>query len=419
MRSRKSVWRRTVDLDFEAHRVVGHFAADDEPGAANLGMPASDLRHLRRVHEHAAYLGRLVGPAQPAANALVGTAGRADPGQQRREIAGAETDQRVIGIERRHHDLADIAQRHDVAGARTHDLEDHAFVDDQALARFGFVGDEAQVGGAVALVRRDAARRKAVAQGGRKSFAADRGFRQRGKRNAELVGFFEQQPEETRGADVAIGPQRRHRLHLQIGLAGAGGEHGAADRVGTAFHHRAGRREVVAEGVVDEVAGAKAGREQGAAHAPVVGARAVGLVDRPGRREDTRRPPRRVATSAPADCGKAAEHVAASRRSLALEQLVLAQNGKPGERGSAVDSARIDVAQTFREGRRVRLRVRDLRGERAHELGLSPRRLACFERVEEFGGVAHGRSAHSSSSRLARSFASSTSLRCCAAVSSG
>ena len=46
-----------------------------------------------------------------------------------------EADQRVVGVERRDHHLADLAGGDRIAGAGAHDLDDHAFVDDQALMR--------------------------------------------------------------------------------------------------------------------------------------------------------------------------------------------------------------------------------------------------------------------------------------------
>jgi hypothetical protein len=128
----QALGRGAFDLDLERHPVVGALAAHDQPRLPHLGMAARDLGHLRRMDEHAAHLGRLVGAAEPAADALVGAAGRAAPGQHRRKIAGAEADQRVIRVERRHDHLADLAVGDRIARAGPHDLDDHAFVDDQA-----------------------------------------------------------------------------------------------------------------------------------------------------------------------------------------------------------------------------------------------------------------------------------------------
>jgi hypothetical protein len=55
-----------------------------------------------------------------------------------------KAQQRVVGVEHGDDHLADFAVGHRVAGAGAHDLDDHAFVEHQALARAGFVGDQAQ-----------------------------------------------------------------------------------------------------------------------------------------------------------------------------------------------------------------------------------------------------------------------------------
>ena len=66
----------------------------------DLRMALDDRRHLRRMHEHALDLRRLVGAAHPALDAHVGAAARRRAGQQRRQVAGAEADQRIVGVER-------------------------------------------------------------------------------------------------------------------------------------------------------------------------------------------------------------------------------------------------------------------------------------------------------------------------------
>jgi hypothetical protein len=141
---------------------------------------------------------------------------------------------RVVGVERRHDQLADLALGDRIAGARAHDLDDHTLVDDQALARFGLVGHQAEVGGAVARVAVDAAGREPVAQRHGKRFAAERGLLQRGQGDAGFVGLLEQDAQEARRADIGVGPEVGHRLQLQLGLASAAGKDGAADRHRTA-----------------------------------------------------------------------------------------------------------------------------------------------------------------------------------------
>ncbi|MNT56503.1 hypothetical protein D3C72_1938070 [compost metagenome] len=116
------------------------------------------------MHKHAPHLGRLVGSAHPALDARVGAARGAGAGQHGRQVARAKADQRVVGVERGHHQLAHLALGHGVARAGAHDLDDHAFVQHQALAGRGFVSDQAQIGRGVALVTRNAALGKPVAQ---------------------------------------------------------------------------------------------------------------------------------------------------------------------------------------------------------------------------------------------------------------
>ena len=278
-------------------------------------------------------------------------AGRAAARQDGAEVAGAEAHQRVVRVQRGHHHLADLAVGHRLAGARAHDLDDHAFVEHQALARRGLVGDQAQVGGAVALVGLDAACAQQVAQRGGEGLAADRGLAQRGQRHAALVGLFQRDAQEAGRAGIGIGTQLGHRLQLQLGVAHAAGKDRAADGVRAAFHHRAGRRQVVAEAVVHQVAGAKAGGEQRAAEAPVVGAGAFGFVDRAGRLEHAPRRARR-ALRAPADGGEAAEGVAGAAGLLALEQFVLARHRQLRQRAARADGGGIDAAQDLGKGGR-------------------------------------------------------------------
>ena len=234
-------------------------------------------------------------------------------GEHRGEIAGGEADQRVVGIERRHDQLRRPRRcPPDRSCARPNDLDQHALVDDQPVARARLVRDQAEVGGAVGLVGGDAALAEPVAQRRRHRLAAQRCLGERRQREAGLVGLFR----AARAGSFGVfrhRPSARsvgHRLQLQLGLAGAGRKDGAADRVRAAFHHRAGRREVIAEAVVDQVAGAKAGGEERSRHAPVVGTRTFGLVDRPGRGKHAQGALRWRPNRAPADGREAAERIA-------------------------------------------------------------------------------------------------------------
>ena len=56
------------------------------------------------------HLGRLVGAAHPALDAHVGAAARAGSRQHRRQVAGGEADQRVVGVEAGDDHFADLAR---------------------------------------------------------------------------------------------------------------------------------------------------------------------------------------------------------------------------------------------------------------------------------------------------------------------
>ena len=64
---------------------------------------------------------------------------------------------------------------------------------------------------------------------GGKASPPSEAFRSDGRATPGLVGLLEQDAQEARRADVAVGPQVGHRLQLQFGLAGAGREDRAAD----------------------------------------------------------------------------------------------------------------------------------------------------------------------------------------------
>jgi hypothetical protein len=90
---------RASAFEPEGHLVVAHLAADTRARLAGSPESGARCRPPGRVHEHAAHLGGLVGAAQPALDALVGAAGGAGAREHGREVAGAEADQRVVGVE--------------------------------------------------------------------------------------------------------------------------------------------------------------------------------------------------------------------------------------------------------------------------------------------------------------------------------
>src|SRR5829696_9703132 len=107
---------RRGSLGRERHRVGFGLAGHDKPQALELGMAPPDLGHLLGAYEHALDLRGLIGAAHPALDAQVGAPARARAGERRREVAEREADLRVMRIEVRDHDLADIALGDRVAG---------------------------------------------------------------------------------------------------------------------------------------------------------------------------------------------------------------------------------------------------------------------------------------------------------------
>ena len=127
---------RAVGLDPQRHPVVGHrrprrpaARARSRGWRRTISATCDGCTNMPRT-----LVDWSARPSQPRMRWLVRPVGQA-PGEHRREVAGGEADQRVVGIERRHDELADLAVGDRVAGARAHDLDEHAFVDDQALAR--------------------------------------------------------------------------------------------------------------------------------------------------------------------------------------------------------------------------------------------------------------------------------------------
>ena len=151
----------------QRHRVLLARARDGEAQAAELGMALADLRHLAGMHEHALHFRGLVGAAHPALDPHIAAPARRATLHRRREVAGREPDHRIVRIERGDDDLADLALRDRIAGAGPHDLDQQGLVDDHPLFRFALVGDDAEIGGGVALQHRDPARGQFLPQRGR------------------------------------------------------------------------------------------------------------------------------------------------------------------------------------------------------------------------------------------------------------
>ena len=263
----------------QLHLVVGHLTRDHQAGFVHLGEALDQLVHLAGMHEHAPHLGGLIGTTHPAFDALIGAPRGAVARQDGGEVAGAKTDEGVVGVQGGHHQLAHLAFGHGVTSARAHDFHDHALVQDQAFAGRGFVGDEANVGRGIALVSVHALGDEPVAQRRRASLATDQGLAQTGQGHAGFSSLLQNDFQKTGCAAITCGLQVQHGLQLLLGLPRATWKHAAPQSMRTAFHDGPGGCEVVAETVVNEFTRAKTGGVQGTRHPPVVAVTPFGLVN--------------------------------------------------------------------------------------------------------------------------------------------
>ena len=185
-------------------------------------------------------------------------------------------------VERGHHQFAHLAFGDRVTGAGTHDLDNHAFVNDQTLAGRSFVSNQAQVGRGIALVHIHTLRAEPFAQAGWAGFAADQALPQRGHIDAGFLRLFQQDAQKAGRAAVTLWLQVDDGGQLLLGLASTGRKYRTAHRMRARLHHEGAGGHVIAEAVVHQVPRAKAGRVHGATDAPVVLRRHVGLVNRAG-----------------------------------------------------------------------------------------------------------------------------------------
>ena len=245
-------------------------------------------------------------PSQPLMRMLVRPR-RAGARQHRRQVAGAEADQRVVGVERRHDHLADLAvgapgRRCRGARSRRSRLRRRT----SPSRAVGLVGDEAEVGGARSSGRRRCrARASQSRSAGGTRLAADAA-----PCAATAARCRSRRPSRAGCAGSSACRRRPSGRSSAIACSCSsvwpvppGNTVQPSACAPLSIIEPAGRQ-VVAEAVVDQVAGAKAGGEQGARHAPVVGAR--------GPR--ARRSARATRTRAALRGGRARQPTARSRR---------------------------------------------------------------------------------------------------------
>ncbi len=217
----------------------------------------------------------------------------------------------------------------------------------------------------------DPARAERVAQRRRERLGRHERLHEARQRDAELVRALENDAQERRRADITRRTQVSDRGDLQLGLADAAREYRATQRMRAGLEHRAGRRQVVREAVVHEVAGTKACSEERARKTPIVARLALRLVDAAGRCEY-------APQFSPLRGGEAAERPLGA---LQFAQRRLAHHREARERFPRAHRLGIDVAKRARESRRICLRVRDLPRKRSHLRLLALCRVARFQRV--------------------------------------
>ena len=274
-----------VALELDDHRVLLALTLDEDAGAGHPRQGGDKRGHLLGTHEHPLDLRRLIGPAHPAFDPHVGAATGAFARHDRAEVSGREADQRIIGVQRRHHDFADFALLNRVAGSRRDDLDHHAFIDDHPLHRRALIGDIAQIGGGVVLQAGDAPVRILLTQRREQRPAAHDRLGD-GKRHALFIGPVQDHLQEIRRARIGRHADIRRRTHLKVGLADARGHHRRAHRCGAAFEDHSGRRQMVGEAVLHDVARTDPGGMEEPPDPPPVGRCLTRLVDRTRRLED-------------------------------------------------------------------------------------------------------------------------------------
>ena len=135
-------------------------------------MAFDHLVDLRRMHEHALDFRGLVGAPHPALDAHVGAAARADarrPRRTDRRWRNGSTDIRVHNVVTTTSPTSPSATGSPVPGRRISTMTPSSTISPRH--RFGFVGDQSQVRGAVALPHIDAARLEPVAHRRQQGFA--------------------------------------------------------------------------------------------------------------------------------------------------------------------------------------------------------------------------------------------------------
>ena len=142
-------------------------------------MALDDRRDLGRMDKHALDLGRLIRTPHPSLDAQIRAPARRNARKDGGQIAGAESNQRVVDIlEERDDDFPHVAGCDRIPSAGLYDFDQHAFIDNESFARDRFVRDRADVGGRIDLIAFDATIGQPFAQTRRKRFRRHERFAQ-------------------------------------------------------------------------------------------------------------------------------------------------------------------------------------------------------------------------------------------------
>ena len=162
----------------------------------------------------------------------------------------------------------------------------------------------------------------------------------------------------------------RDRLDLLLGVAGAGGNDGAAERMRPGLHDEAARRKMIGKRVVHDLAAPEAGGEQRPRRPPAIFSLALELEDRAGRHQQPPDPPGRGEI-------EAAEWRA---RLLQCGELGLTQHRELGERRPRAHGIGVDADKVGGPAWRTQ-RQRDQARHAPEEVALALSGIARFQHI--------------------------------------
>ena len=310
--------------DLTAQLVAVVDAVHHEAPRLDPGHSRHDRSRLARMEDHPLHLGGFSDATEHPGQARV-TIG---PGHPRRQVTGPEADERVVRTHQRDDDLPlPLTRSHRRPTVEVTHLDVDTGSRHEPATSGGLVADEPHLGRAVGHEHRRHALLQCRPQGVRQGLGGDECLAQLPAlgREPQLVVAVDERLEIAGQTDVCRHAEIRDRVRLQVLVADTAGHDRRAGREAALLEHRPGRRQVVAEAVEDDVAGADPHSLEGRCPTPRVGTVELGLVERSRRLED------------PHDARARCDHPA-ERRTLTLEgqDVVLGHDREPGDAGPAV-----------------------------------------------------------------------------------